>query len=142
MSAPGRILAVDWGRRRIGLAISDELGVSVRGLPTLEHTNGEADLQAIEKIVEDNEVRVLVVGQPFHLDGRSSASSRLAKRFGKNLAKRCGVELVLFDERLTSVEAEERLRKPKRGSRVPKTAIDQMAAQILLEGYLRSLEQA
>lgn len=141
MKPDGRILAIDWGRRRIGLALSDELGVSVRGLPTLEHTNGEADLEAIVRIVSENDVRLLVVGQPDHLDGRSSASSRLAKRFGKRLSKRCGVDLVLFDERLTSVEAEERLRQPRRGSRLSKAAVDQMAAQILLEGYLRSVEE-
>ena len=141
MSVPGRILAIDWGRRRIGLAICDELGVSVRGLPTLEHSNRAADMDAIERIARDNDVKLLVVGQPFHLDGRSSASSRLAKRFGKDLSKRCALELVLFDERLTSVEAEERLRKPKR-SRLPKAAIDRVAAEILLEGYLRSLDES
>ena len=142
MAAPGRTLAVDWGRRRIGLAISDELGLTSRGLPTLEHTQREADLDAIERLIEQNQIRRLVIGQPLHMDGRRSPSSREAARFGRALAKRCAVELVLFDERLTSVEAEERLRQEQPDRRIAKPEVDQMAARVLLESYLRSLDES
>ncbi len=142
MAAPGRTLAVDWGRRRIGLAISDELGMTSRGLPTVEHTHREADLAAIETIARENEIRRLLVGQPLHMDGRQSPSSREAARFGKALAKRCEVELILFDERLTSVEAAQRLRDERPGQRIAKPEVDQMAARVLLESYLRSLDES
>lgn len=142
MAAPGRTLAVDWGRRRIGLAISDELGMTARGLPTVEHTHREADLAAIEHVAREHRIERLLVGRPLHMDGRQSASSREAARFGKALAKRCGVELVLFDERLTSVEAEQRLRGERPGRRIAKPDVDRMAAQILLESYLRSLDES
>ncbi|MBI1357952.1 MAG: Holliday junction resolvase RuvX [Acidobacteria bacterium] len=140
--APGRTLAVDWGRRRIGLAVSDELGLTVRGLPTVEHIHREADLAAIEDVARRLEARRLLVGRPVHLDGRAGASSREAARFGKALAKRCGLELILWDERLTSVEAGERLREARPGTRVEKPAVDRMAAQILLEDYLRAQDAA
>ncbi len=141
MPASGRTLAVDWGRRRIGLALSDELGLSVRGLPTLVHTHREADLAAIEAILRENDVRRLVVGKPLHLNGTASPSSREAVRFGRALAKRYPVELVFWNEGLTSVEAEQRLREAAPGGDIEKAAVDQMAAQILLKSFLGSLEQ-
>ena len=143
MSAtPGRTLAIDWGRRRIGLAVSDELGLTVRGLPTIERTHREADLAAIEGVARQQQARRLVVGRPVHLDGGVSAASREAARFGKALAKRCELELILWDERLTSVAATERLRSQQPSGRIDKPAVDQMAARVLLEDYLRAQDDA
>ena len=142
MTAQGRILAIDWGRRRIGLALSDELGLSSRGLATLERTYREADLASIERIVRENDVQRIVIGRPLHLDGRRSAASREAERFGKTLGKRCQVELILWDERLTSVEAQARLRAERPGAKIDKAAVDQMSARVILESYLHSLAES
>jgi len=130
----GRILAIDWGRRRIGLALSDELGLTVRGLPTLERKNRATDLSAIERIVTENDVRRLVVGAPLHLDGTAGKSVGQAEQFGRTIAKRCRLPLELWDERLTSFEAENLLRE--RGGRRAKADVDRMAAALILDSYL------
>lgn len=140
MESIGRILAIDWGRRRIGLALSDELGLTVRGLPTLERKNKATDLEAIERIVSENDVRLLVVGAPLHLDGSAGKSVGQAEQFGRTVAKRCRVPLELFDERLTSVEAESRLRE-RGGRRRSKADVDRVAAALILEGYLAQRAQ-
>ena len=95
-----RTLALDWGKARIGLAITDESGVYVQALPTLHRKNRATDLGALSRIIEDNGISTLVVGAPLHLDGAVSASSSQAEQLGRTLAKRCGIELVLWDELL------------------------------------------
>ena len=128
------ILAVDWGERRIGLAVSDELGVAAHGLPTLVRKNRATDLAALDDIMQSRGVKALLVGRPLHMDGSEGRSTRLAEQFGRTLAKRSGLPLVLRDERLTSREAEAHT-----GSRGD---VDRASAMILLEGYLAELETA
>ena len=128
------ILAVDWGERRIGLASTDELGIAAHGLPTLVRKNRATDLAALDALMAQRGVRTLLVGRPLHLDGSEGRSTRLAEQFGRTLAKRSGLPLVLRDERLTSIEGAERA---GRGGDV-----DQASAVILLESYLSELEAA
>jgi putative Holliday junction resolvase len=128
------VLAVDWGERRIGLAVSDELGIAAHGLPTLVRKNRAADLAAFDDLFRSRALRTLLVGRPLHMDGSESRSTRLAEQFGRTLAKRSGLPLILRDERLTSVEGAQRA-----GSRGD---IDQASAVLLLEGYLTELEGA
>jgi putative Holliday junction resolvase len=128
------ILAVDWGERRIGLAVTDELGIAVHGLPTLQRKNRATDLAAFDALFLAREIRTLLVGRPLHMDGSEGRSTRLAEQFGRTLAKRSGLPLILRDERLTSREGAARA-----GSRGD---VDQAAAMILLEDYLAELEEA
>ena len=134
MPPPGRILAVDWGRRRIGLAVCDELGLTVRGLDTLVRTNREADLEALGQVAAREEAALVVVGRPLALDGTETKSSGEAARFGRTLAKRLRLPLELHDERLTSREAEDLLRS--RGRPYAKADVDRVAASLLLESFL------
>jgi putative Holliday junction resolvase len=128
------ILAVDWGERRIGLAASDELGIAAHGLPTLVRKNRATDLAALDEVMQSRAVRTLLVGRPLHMDGSEGRSARLAEQFGRTLAKRGGLPLILRDERLTSREGAARA-----GSRGD---VDQASAMVLLEGYLAELEAA
>ena len=128
------ILAVDWGERRIGLAVSDELGIAAHGLPTLVRKNRATDLAALDSAMRERGIRTLLVGRPLHMDGSEGRSTRLAEQFGRTLAKRSGLPLILRDERLTSLEGAQRA-----GSRGD---VDQASARILLEGYLADLEAA
>lgn len=128
------ILAVDWGERRIGLAVSDELGVAAHPLPTLLRKNRVTDLAAFDELLRARRVKTLLVGRPLHMDGSEGRSARLAEQLGRTLAKRSGLPLVLRDERLTSHEGA--ARAGNRGD------IDQASAMILLEGYLAELEAA
>lgn len=132
-SKPARILAVDYGRRRIGLAISDGLGLSGHPLPTLERRNRRADLARLRDIVKQNGVGVILVGLPLHLSGKSSQMATEATRFAARLQKELGVPVELRDERLTSWEAERMAADP--GLR-KNPDIDSLAAAILLREYL------
>ena len=128
------ILAVDWGERRIGLAVSDELGIAAHGLPTLVRKNRAADLAAFDELFRARNPKTLLVGRPLHMDGAEGRSTRLAEQFGRTLAKRSGLPLILRDERLTSHEGAARV-----GSRGD---IDRASATILLESYMAELEAA
>ena len=128
-----RVLGIDWGRRRIGLAVSDELRISVRGLDTLERTNKAADLARIEGLIRDLGVGLLVVGRPLHMNGKAGGSVSEAEQFGRTLAKRVGLPVRFWDERLTSVEAERRLRGGRSHS---KSAVDRAAAELILTEFL------
>jgi putative Holliday junction resolvase len=134
MVAISRTLALDWGKARIGLAITDETNTFVRTLPTLHRKNRATDLGELSRIIEENQVAKIVVGAPLHMHGAASSSSSQAEQLGRTLVKRCSVELVLWDERLTSVEAEDML--VQRGGKREKGDVDRVAAALILQSYL------
>src|SRR5713226_1345511 len=107
----GRILALDLGARRIGLALSDELGWTAQGLPTLGRRNTQSDLESLAKLIREREVERLIVGNPLRLSGAESTGSQQAARFAGKLRRRTGVEVELWDERLTTREASRVLRQ-------------------------------
>ncbi len=129
-----RVMALDWGMRRIGIAVSDELGIAAHGLPTLERKNIQRDLDALAGVIQDRGIDTVVVGNPLHLDGTESKSSRHASRFARRLAKHAGVQVRLWDERLTSWTAGELINSSSRD----RGATDRMAAILLLESYLEA----
>jgi putative Holliday junction resolvase len=138
----GRILALDYGRRRIGLALSDELRLTAAPLTTLERTNRRTDLRRLREIVERHNVALILVGRPLHLDGAESEISAEAARFAARLraALRRPVELV--DERLSSWAAEE-LRREIRGTRARSSKKrDELAAALILRDYLASEQES
>jgi len=134
--SPSRILALDLGKRRIGLALSDPLGITAQGLPTLERTNLREDLAALSKIAAEHEVRFIVMGHPLHMSGREGRQAQYARDFGERLHARTGLEVRFWDERLTTVEAQRVLRESGIGIEKRARAVDKLAAQILLQSYL------
>ena len=106
-AVPGRILAMDYGRRRIGLALSDELGLTAQPLTTLVRVNRRDDLRRLREIVRQHQVRRIVVGHPLHLDGTAGEMAQEAARFAARIGKSLGLPVDLMDERLTSWEAEQ-----------------------------------
>lgn len=140
-----RILALDVGDKRIGLAITDPLGLTAQPLFTLHRTTVRADLKAIARFIRQHSVTTVVVGNPLHADGTESAQAAKAQAFAKALqAEHPGLRHHLLDERLTTREAHELLdmagRSPRSAgpaSRVSrKELIDQVAAMLLLESFL------
>jgi putative Holliday junction resolvase len=137
----GRILALDWGKRRIGLAATDELGLTIQGLPTLVRTNRAEDLELLENLIRERSVQRIVVGKPLQTDGSTGKSANLAEQFGRSLANRAGLRVEFVDERLTSHEARQRLAQT--GTRRPNKAdVDRMSAILILEDYLSQTEAA
>jgi putative Holliday junction resolvase len=134
----GRILALDLGKKRIGLALSDPLGITAQGLPTLQRGNIRGDMAALAGIVAEREVTLLLMGNPLHMSGDAGRQAAYVHEFGERLAAHTGVPLRYWDERLTTVEAHRVLRSSGIGIEKRARAIDQLSAVILLESYLDS----
>ena len=133
-----RILALDLGKKRIGLALSDPLGITAQGLPTLERTNLREDLAALDRLVAEHNVTRILMGNPVHMTGREGRQTAYVREFAERLAKRTGVEIKFWDERLTTVEAQRVLRESGISIEKRARAVDRLAAVILLESYLDS----
>lgn len=134
----GRILALDLGRKRIGLALSDPLGITAQGLPTLQRTTIREDLAALEALARDNDVRLILMGHPLHMSGAEGRQSAYTKEFAERLGKFTGIEIRFWDERLTSVEAGRVLRESGISIEKRAKAVDRLSAVILLGSFLDS----
>jgi putative Holliday junction resolvase len=133
-----RILAVDYGRRRIGLAVSDELNLTARPLGTLARTNRRNDWRRLRELARQHGAGRIVVGLPLNLDGTRGPMADEAARFAERLGKELGLPVELTDERLSSWEAEETLRATASRGRRPARA-DDVAAAVILRDYLEKL---
>jgi len=137
-----RILALDLGKRRIGVAVSDELGLTAQGLDTIERTNTREDYAVISRLASEKGVAMILIGNPIHMDGREGRQSEFVRRFAEGLEARSGLPTRLWDERLTSVEAGRVLRQSGIGIEKRARAVDKLSAVILLQSYLDSLGMA
>ena len=131
-----KILALDLGKRRIGLAVSDELGVTAQGLPTLQRKNNRTDLAALDHIVRERSVDRILIGNPLHMSGDAGFQADLARQFAELVGRHTGKEVHLWDERLTTVEASRVLRASGISIEKRARAVDQLSAVILLQSYL------
>ena len=138
-----RTAAVDYGRRRIGLAVADPLGITVRGLETIDRVEDPADgaRRAAAALAAEQVTRVLV-GLPLHASGEESEMSAEARRFGARLAEESGLPVAFVDETLTTWEAEEAVKARGIPLREAKQSglLDQQAAVAMLRGWLREGE--
>lgn len=131
----GRVLAIDYGRRRIGIAVSDELGITAAPLAILERKNRRDDIRRLRDIARKHTIALIIVGSPVHLDGHTGEMAEEAARFAARLRKELGLPVKLRDERLTSWEAEQAL-KETTGRKRANPNVDSVAAAILLREYL------
>jgi putative Holliday junction resolvase len=132
-----RVLAVDWGERRIGLAVSDPRGVIDTGLPTLEVRGREHALTLVAEAAVAQEAACIVVGLPLLLSGERGEAAERATAFASALAQRTGLSVETYDERLTSALSQRRLHETGVRVRHSKGRVDQGAAVALLESYLQ-----
>ncbi len=134
-----RWLGIDYGESRIGLAISDELAAFAHPMRTLKR--GKAALEEIRRIYESQSLAGVVIGLPKNMDGTLGSSSMKVKKFGQELAAEIpAIKIIYWDERLTTVQAQRVLHSAGKNARQSKAIIDQVAAQILLQSYLDSLQ--
>jgi putative holliday junction resolvase len=131
-----RTLGVDLGRVRIGLAIADEVLRTARAVTTVVRRGDAKDLAVIAELARDYEVTRAVLGLPLNMDGTEGASARLARSFAPKLEAALGVPVELFDERLSSFEAETRLRDRGISSKDARSMVDAEAAAVILQGWL------
>lgn len=132
----GRILALDLGKKRIGLALSDPLGLTAQGLPTLQRVNIRTDLAELDRLAVEYDVRLILLGLPLHMSGDEGRQAQHAREFGERLAEWTGREVRLWDERLTTVEAQRVLKSSGISTAKRARAVDQLSAQILLDSFL------
>ncbi len=136
-----RILALDLGKRRIGIAVSDELGITAQGLPTLQRVRIRDDLDALAAIIENYGVRLVLMGDPIHMSGHQSRQSEYTREFSERLTQRTGIAVKFWDERWTSMQAERVLKESGISIEKRARAVDRMSAVLLLESYLDSAER-
>ena len=134
----GRILALDLGRKRIGLALSDPLGVSAQGLPTLQRTTIREDIAAIAALAREHAVKLVLLGHPLNMKGDEGRQALYTRDFAQRLGQRTGLTVRFWDERLTSKEAERVLKQSGIGIEKRARAVDRLAAVILLASFLDS----
>ncbi len=133
-----RILGLDIGSKRIGLALSDELGFTAQGLKTLESRGGANDIAAIVKIVNEFSVTEIVVGMPYNMDGSEGPQAQKALAMIEELALATGVPVFKWDERMSTMAAERMLLEADLSRAKRRKVIDKVAAAIILQGYLDS----
>jgi len=131
-----RILALDVGSRRIGLAVSDALGITAQPLPTLNRTSKRDDLAALQKLVTQYDVGELVLGLPLHMSGDESGQSGKVRALGAELEAKLQLPVHYLDERLTSAQAHRLLDEAELSRMQRKGKVDRIAATLILEAYL------
>ncbi|MGI8919503.1 MAG: Holliday junction resolvase RuvX [Pyrinomonadaceae bacterium] len=134
----GRILALDLGQKRVGVALSDELLISIMRLNPILRTNWKQLLVDVAELVQVHNAKALVIGLPLSLDGTSDSAASAARQTGENFARSLSIPVFLQDERLTSVAAAEQLREAGHNPREVAQLIDSEAAAIILADFLDS----
>ncbi len=136
----GRILGIDPGSSRIGLALSDPLGIIAQPLAVLDRNHPEL-LDRLAAIVADNDVVTIVIGLPVSLDGTEGPAVQAARELGEQIGRRVRCEVTFFDERFTTVQAEAALLEGGVRRAERKVVRDKVAAALMLQGYLNSREE-
>lgn len=136
MSQKPRIIGLDIGDRRIGVAISDPLGITAAGIEAIERTNTQADLRAVKEIAERHGAVELVLGFPMNMDGTVGPQAEKVRAFGRKLAQVTGLPVVYEDERLTTISAIRTLTVQGVKTGKNKALVDMQSAAIILQKFL------
>lgn len=135
---PRRILALDLGARSIGVAVSDPLGVTAQGLETIRRTNKRRDFDRLARDIEQYEVAEIVVGHPLRMSGAPGTQAEKTEAFAQALRKRFTLPVHLWDERLTTAQAQRILRESEVSIARRAAAVDRMAAVLILQSFLEA----
>lgn len=138
MGLAARVLALDLGKKRIGLAISDDLGITAQGLETLERRGRREDIESLRRLATERGVTRFLIGDPLHMSGNASRQGEYTREFARELERKTGIAVEFRDERWTSREAERTIRGAGVANSDRKPTIDKLSAVLLLQGYLDS----
>lgn len=139
-----RIMGLDYGSKTVGVAVCDPLGLTAQAVETIvrrEENKLRATCRRIEELIQEYQVTSLVLGYPENMDGSVGERARKTEEFKGILERRTGLPVILWDERLTTVEANGILRESGVPTRSRKKVIDQVAAGIILQSYLNAAEE-
>lgn len=135
---PHRVLGLDVGARRIGIAVSDPLGITAQGLETLHRKNKKHDFQFLNRIIRQYDVKEIVVGLPLRMSGAEGTQAEKIQAFAEDLRQHFKLPVHLWDERLTSAEANRLLRETALSIEKRGQAVDRMAAMLILQGWMEN----
>ena len=133
-----RLLGIDYGGKRIGIAKSDEAGVFAHGLGFFGHRSDDEDVSEIVKLVAQYDIGIVVIGYPVNMNGSKGVQAEKVERLAEKLKISTSAEIKLWDERLSSKEAERYLIEQDTSRKKRKRKVDQLAAQIILQAYMDS----
>jgi putative holliday junction resolvase len=131
-----RILAIDFGARNMGFAVSDELGLTAQGLPTYRRSNKRNDFDHLRRLIRQYGISEIVMGLPLRMSGEEGIQAEKVRAFADELRARFKLPVQLFDERLTSVEANRLLRETEMSVKRRAEVVDQLAASLILQSFL------
>ena len=137
-TAHGRLMGLDVGEKRLGVALGDELGLTAQPYKTLERKNIQKDLERIQGLVEEYGVAAVVVGLPKNMDGTLGPQANRVSAFAGRIEKDLGIPVILWDERLSTVAVERLLLEADMSRAKRKKQVDKLAAAFILQGYLDS----
>ncbi|MBN2790082.1 MAG: Holliday junction resolvase RuvX [Candidatus Delongbacteria bacterium] len=133
-----RILSIDHGEVRIGLAMTDPMQIISSPFKTIKNMGDDNIIKELKKIIIENEVELIILGHPMGLDGQKTKKTEHVEKFAEKL-KELGLEIVLFDESFSTVRAHQIIHEMGQKTGKNKERIDALAAQVILEDYLRSI---
>lgn len=133
-----KTMGLDLGERRIGIALSDIMGIIANGYQSYTRTSLQSDIQHIIKIVQENNVKVIVLGLPLNMDGTEGEAVRKVKFFANELRKHTDIKIDFYDERLTTSTAQKMLISADVSRAKRKMVVDKIAATIILQDYLNT----
>jgi putative Holliday junction resolvase len=131
-----RAIGLDVGDKTVGIAASDELGITAQGLPTLRRTNLRADLAALLEVAREREATHFVVGLPLNMDGSEGPRAEVSRKLGDALGEASGLVVAYWDERLTTAAAQRVLLEADVSRAKRRQVVDKLAAQLILQGWL------
>jgi putative Holliday junction resolvase len=131
-----RVLGLDVGSKRIGVAVSDLLGITAQGIETIQRQNKRLDFAQLEKVIRDYEVTEIVVGYPLRMSGAEGIQAEKMQHFVEELRKRFPLPVHLWDERLSSAQANRLLRETEMSIKRRGQVVDQMAAVLILQSWM------
>ena len=131
-----RIMGIDYGEKRFGIALSDPLGITAQGLPTVERTSIQEDIKKIINIIQEKEVQEIVVGLPKHLNNTLGDKAKEVLNFIDTLKQHINIPIKTFDERFSTVRANRAMLEGDLSRKKRKERVDMIAAQLILQGYL------
>jgi putative Holliday junction resolvase len=122
----------------MGLAVSDALGITAQGLETLQRKNRRSDFARLERVIRENQVQEIVLGYPLRMSGQEGTQSQKVAGFAEELRRKFGLPVHLWDERLTSAEANRLLREADLSIQKRAQAVDRMAATLILQSFMQA----
>jgi putative pre-16S rRNA nuclease len=135
-----KVLGLDIGEKRIGIAISDELGYTAQGIKVLNRSGSDEDLEVIKELIREAKASEVVVGLPKNMDGSLGEAAQKVLSFAKKMEEYLSVPIILWDERWTTAEATRLLVEADLSRTKRRKVVDKLAAVLILQGYLDSLD--